>query len=53
MGSVRRAKNQPKNTILVHRNYLKPDNMTDEELLADAMRQAEKWQETKNRNKDK
>lgn len=36
-------------SIIVRRDDLRPRHMTDAELLADAARQAAKWQESKMR----
>lgn len=41
----------PKNMIVIDIDDLKPEpEMTDEELLADAIRSAEEWSNNKNNN---
>lgn len=46
-------KRVPKNMIVVTRDELKPEKeMSDEELLADAMLSAQQWEMEKKKNKD-
>lgn len=43
----------PKNMTVIDIDDLKPEpEMTDEELLADAIRSAEEWSNNKNKNKN-
>lgn len=47
------SKRAPKNMIVIDIDDLKPEpEMTDAELLADAIRSAEEWSNNKNKNKN-
>jgi hypothetical protein len=48
-----RTNRVPKNMIVLTQDDLKPEQeLSDAELLADAIRSAEEWQQSKNKNKN-